>query len=113
MTERRLYIGGRFTGVTVAPDDRWPGMWRIHHGDRVSDMVNLSRAKDAAMVWAGLRGTDKPNWQRAPRDTGGPETARMAEEVGCGPLSLKSRRWASYGLSPYSHAVKVSWQTHN
>ena len=36
----------------VAPDAKWPGMWRIHANGRISDMVNLSRAKDSAMSWA-------------------------------------------------------------
>lgn len=31
----------------VAPDDRWPNMWRIKFADgRFSDMVNLTRARD-------------------------------------------------------------------
>jgi hypothetical protein len=35
--------------ATVVPDNRWPGMWRIAWPDgRITDMVNLSRAKDAA-----------------------------------------------------------------
>jgi hypothetical protein len=35
----------------VKPDDRYPTMWRIHWPDgEVSDMVNLARAKDAAVV---------------------------------------------------------------
>ena len=39
--------------ATVVPDDRWPGMWRIASPDgRLSDMVNLSRAKDAAVAIA-------------------------------------------------------------
>jgi hypothetical protein len=37
----------------VKPDDRYPTMWRIHWADgSVSDMVNLTRAKDAAMAIA-------------------------------------------------------------
>ena len=33
----------------VVPDDRYPGMWRVKSRDgELSDMVNLSRAKDAA-----------------------------------------------------------------
>lgn len=39
--------------VTVRPDAQWPSMWRLHWPDgSISDMVNLSRAKDAAMVLA-------------------------------------------------------------
>jgi hypothetical protein len=36
--------------VSVVPDDRWPGMWRMlwPSGD-LSDMANLARIKDAAM----------------------------------------------------------------
>jgi hypothetical protein len=35
----------------LKPDDRYPTMWRIHWPDgEVSDMVNLTRAKDAAMA---------------------------------------------------------------
>ena len=34
----------------VKPDERYLGMWRIHWPDgEVSDMVNLTRARDAAM----------------------------------------------------------------
>lgn len=37
----------------VFSDDEYEGMWRIRWPDgRASDMVNLSRAKDAAMVLA-------------------------------------------------------------
>jgi len=37
--------------ITVVPDTQWPGMWRIRfaHGS-LSDMTNLTRAKDAAEV---------------------------------------------------------------
>jgi hypothetical protein len=31
-------------------------MWRVHQGEHVSDMVNISRAKDAAIGWARPRG---------------------------------------------------------
>jgi hypothetical protein len=51
-----LYIGRKKTGVSIQPDSVWPKMWRIHQGDRVSDMVNLARAKDAAIGWARPRG---------------------------------------------------------
>jgi hypothetical protein len=48
MTGYRLRAGDKLTGAEVLPDGRYPGMWRIHYEGRVSDMVNLSRAKDAA-----------------------------------------------------------------
>jgi hypothetical protein len=56
----RLYIGGKFTGVSVEPDTAWPNMWRLHMGDRLSDMGNLTRAKDAAVSWA-LRAGFRPD----------------------------------------------------
>ena len=62
----RLYINERFTGVTVRSDSRYPNMWRIHAGGRVSDMVNLSRARDAAITWArprGLGGKEAIHWK--------------------------------------------------
>jgi len=52
----QLYIGKRSTGVSVREDPMWSGMWRIHQGSRVSDMVNLVRAKEAAISWARPRG---------------------------------------------------------
>jgi hypothetical protein len=55
--EWRLSIGTRFTGLLVCPDSQWPSMWRIHYGGRISDMINLVRAKDAAIAWARPRGT--------------------------------------------------------
>jgi hypothetical protein len=47
----RLYVGKAFTGVTLEPDAQWPNMWRVRKGDLLSDMVNLTRAKDAAISW--------------------------------------------------------------
>jgi hypothetical protein len=43
--------------ATVIPDARWPGMWRVKLPNGfLSDLVNLSRAKDAAtaLVLAAL-----------------------------------------------------------
>jgi hypothetical protein len=63
--ELRLHIGKRFTGIAVVPDDRWAGMWRVRNGEHLSDMVNLARAKDAAVYWArprGLGGEEKVRW---------------------------------------------------
>jgi hypothetical protein len=54
MPELRLYLGTKSTGIVVAPDEKYPTMYRVHWPDRPpSDMVNLSRAKDAATRWAG------------------------------------------------------------
>jgi len=36
-------------GVTIRPDPKWPNMWRVHlPSGQISDMTNLTRAKDAA-----------------------------------------------------------------
>jgi hypothetical protein len=35
--------------ATIEPDKIWPGMWRVRLPDgHLTDMLNLSRAKDAA-----------------------------------------------------------------
>jgi hypothetical protein len=70
----KLYIAGKFTGLTLRTDAEWSAMWRLHHGNRVSDIVNLPRAKDAAVAWArprGLGGGETVRWDRR-------ETAREA-----------------------------------
>jgi hypothetical protein len=37
----------------VVPDKKYPGMWRVRSSDgRLSDMLNLTRAKDAAATMA-------------------------------------------------------------
>jgi hypothetical protein len=46
-------IGHRSAIVRVLPDKAWPGMWRIRHPDgRLSDMANLTWAKDGAVAVA-------------------------------------------------------------
>ena len=52
-----LHYGRQATPLChVNPDDKYPSMYRIHWPDgEVSDMVNLSRAKDAASVLARRR----------------------------------------------------------
>jgi hypothetical protein len=45
------YGNGSRSLAWVIPDNRWPGMWRIHWpDDRISDMANLTRTKDAAIA---------------------------------------------------------------
>ena len=40
-----------FGGYTVVPDPDWSKMYRIRHPDGLlTDMVNLSRARDAASI---------------------------------------------------------------
>src|SRR5262249_45036675 len=57
MPKYELYDGIKPTGIIVTPDREYPTV-RIHWPDRpVSDMVNLTRAKDAAVRWAARQGT--------------------------------------------------------
>ena len=50
--ENKLYCRGRLIGQVV-PDGKYPRMWRVKHPDgSLSDMVNLTRAKDAAVSQA-------------------------------------------------------------
>jgi hypothetical protein len=49
---RELRLGSKRGRVlaSVEPDAEWPELWRVRFGTHLSDTVNLSRAKDAAMV---------------------------------------------------------------
>jgi hypothetical protein len=40
------------TLAAVVPDIEWPGMYRVRRHSTLSDMVNLTRAKDAARCLA-------------------------------------------------------------
>jgi hypothetical protein len=66
-TVQRLIIGGRFTGFTVSPDQKCPSIWRVRHPHgRLSNTVNLTRAKDVALAFArpqGL-GNSVARWER-------------------------------------------------
>jgi hypothetical protein len=53
--------------IRVEPDGRWPGMFRIRSADGLSDMTNLSRAKDAAVATA-LRSLNTVQ-EKVPRGT--------------------------------------------
>ena len=64
----QLYLGDKFSGYSVVPDAKYPGvMWRVQSPDgSLSDMVNLTRAKDAAIAYArprGLGGHERHYWQ--------------------------------------------------
>jgi hypothetical protein len=70
-----LYYGRSKTPLAwVKPDERYPSMWRIHWPDgEVSDMVNLTRARDAAVAGAE-RGPPRLerrifHWQQDSRQT--------------------------------------------
>jgi hypothetical protein len=66
MIEWRLRIGTKLTGLVLREDAKFPKMWRIHYKGRVSDMVNLSRAKDAARSWIdpAPSGHEPSRWDR-------------------------------------------------
>jgi hypothetical protein len=56
---------GRRKLVQIEPDAAWPGMWRVRTPDgRLTDMVNISRARDAARALAlahlNQRGEESP-----------------------------------------------------
>jgi len=62
------YAGTSTVLATVIPDDTWAGMYRVHWpGGTISDMCNLSRARDAAFT-AAARGRDwqRLKWQKSP-----------------------------------------------
>jgi hypothetical protein len=49
--------------ATVEADTNWLGMWRVRFGGELSDMANISRAKDAAisLVLSELNGGSHAN----------------------------------------------------
>lgn len=62
-----LYVGRKKTRISVQSDPKSPKMYRVHGPSGISDMVNLSRAKDAALSIAGLQGSalEAANWRHA------------------------------------------------
>jgi hypothetical protein len=45
----------------IVPDEKWPGMYRIRRPDgTVTDMVNLTRARDALRSWDEALGMNTP-----------------------------------------------------
>ena len=80
-----LIIGKQETGLEVRPDPKWPDMWRIHFKGEVSGMVNLPRAKDAAIGWArpkGLGGSEVATWHRRQSHSVSPPIASNDPELG-------------------------------
>jgi hypothetical protein len=51
-TNLTMLKSGRRMVATIELDSKWPGMWRVRRGGSMTDMVNLSRAKDAAIAIA-------------------------------------------------------------
>jgi hypothetical protein len=67
--------------LQVAPDLTHSGMWRIRHPDgRLSDLVNLSRAKDAATSLAvGILNADKRRSVSSPMGVTDPAAALVPD----------------------------------
>jgi len=96
------YGGSRRPLVHVVPDDRWPGMWRLVWPDgRLSDMVNLARAKDAAIAICErgppARDRRRFNWKydRSKAAAQAPPMRRRAPAYVQAPPSAKAIRRAS------------------
>jgi hypothetical protein len=50
-----------FGGYSVVPDPEWPAMYRVRSPDgSLTDMVNLSRARDAARHFAEQERRQEP-----------------------------------------------------
>jgi len=82
MRSRSSFLRRAIADAVLVPDDRWPGMWRVRNGDCLSDMVNLTRAKDAALCWArprGLGGEEIVRWDRRKSAVGAGYSAKSAE----------------------------------
>jgi hypothetical protein len=57
--DERLYLGTRSSNYSIVPDEYYPQMWRVRRPNgSLSDMVNRTRAKDAA-VTITIMGTSK------------------------------------------------------
>ena len=51
--DSRLYLGNPATGYSITPDAKYPSMWRVRYPDgSLSDIVNLTRARDGARCLA-------------------------------------------------------------
>ena len=67
---RLHYASAKHPLAEIVPDANWPGMWRVRWPDgSLSDMANLTRAKDAAFVIAQkgppARDGQRLHWQTA------------------------------------------------
>jgi hypothetical protein len=62
--------------LSVEPDATYPGMWRINLRGRLSDMANLTRAKDAAITWAL---TDQNRYRETPSEAPPMHLNQLAE----------------------------------
>jgi hypothetical protein len=62
----RLRLSTRRLLATVEPDSHWAGVYRVRlPNGHLTDMVNLTRAKDAAIVLALTNLNNKPDREAA------------------------------------------------
>jgi hypothetical protein len=62
-----LYVDRRSSGYSVVQDERYPTMWRVRSPTGISDMVNRTRAKDAALAMVDLEIRRQPQGARPMR----------------------------------------------
>ncbi len=67
--------------VHIEPDPNWVGMYRVRSSNGLSDVANLSRAKDAALAFA-LRGL---NYKPQERPAEGTYVRQRRSALGGGP----------------------------
>ncbi len=96
----KLMNGSRRTAIEVLPDDRWPGMYRVHYQGKISDIVNLTRAKDAAVATA----VASLNAQQRPRPFS--PTCAAAEDENSHQRPAERRR----ARCPSEGAVDGAWE---
>ena len=87
--DSRLYLGSCATGNSITPDTKYPSMWRVRYPDgSLSDIVNLTRARDGARCLAlAVLNTRETRVAASP----------IAQNAQGGPARLRSR-----SLSPQS-----------
>jgi len=84
----RLFVRGRLV-AKIVPDQQWPGIWRVQLPNGfLSDIVNRSRAKDAALrvaYEASLDGASGTFSKSVPKRGG----SRISQPL---PVTARSRR---------------------
>lgn len=87
----KLKIGNKFSDIEVVQDAKYPSMWRVRRADgSLSDMVNLARAKDAALSAAHMGGGLIASWHPRQTAAGRPPIAPIGLTDGYCPQESKS-----------------------
>ena len=87
-----LYRDRRVVG-RVVPDAKWPGMWRVQLPGGLSEMVNLARARDAALDWSATPRCHKVLQQKS-KAIFGPSVTRALKSPDPSPGRLEKRTGA-------------------